>query len=208
MNHAEVLRLFRATVTDITNGLVSIQRGDASEEDAGYPLLVPGVPSVADDVVGVMVGGAPLILGRVGLSDPDTIDLGVPAIGQTYTSGDSASAATTATNTSTTTYVTARAYTWSTLPDGTYDLVVDWSAQFSDSASGSINVQLIAGVTNDAVFTLSLTTNREVLRFVRRFSAVAVTGGITFTIQYKRDAGSGTASARNPAIMIHATRVS
>lgn len=70
----ESLRPFRAVVTDVTGGLVSILRGgDAVDEDAGYPVLATGIPAVGDDVLCLAVGGAPLILGRLGPGSAPTV---------------------------------------------------------------------------------------------------------------------------------------
>jgi hypothetical protein len=63
----ERMRPFRATVTAISSGLVSIQRGtDDDDEDAGYPVVISGIPAVGAEVVAINLGGAPLILGRLG----------------------------------------------------------------------------------------------------------------------------------------------
>jgi hypothetical protein len=201
----ESLRLYRATVTDVSGGLVSILRtGDTVDEDAGYPVIVPGIPAVDDEVVCVNLGGAPLILGILG-----TAATNQPRIGQTIVQATTTVSATAGTNTSNTTYATVRSVNWdgSDIPDGTYNLMVDWSAQFSDSASGSINVRLTVGATVDTVFTVGMSTNRERLAFAREFNGVALTGGVTVTIEYKRNSGTGTATAANPRIVLLATRV-
>jgi hypothetical protein len=65
-NHSDALRLGRATVTAVSSGLVSLQRGDSSEEDAGYPRIENRGVAVGDDVAVVNLGGAPLVLGPIG----------------------------------------------------------------------------------------------------------------------------------------------
>jgi hypothetical protein len=66
-SHGESLRIARATVTAVTNGLVSIQRGDAdTAEDAGSPRIENRGVAVGDDVAIVNLGGAPLVLGPIG----------------------------------------------------------------------------------------------------------------------------------------------
>lgn len=129
-------------------------------------------------------------------------------VGRAYPLGDSASAATASTNTSNTTYATVRSasFTAAQLPNGTYTIVVAWDAQFSDSVPGSLNLRLTVGSTVDTAFTLSVTTSRERLGYVRTFSAFAVSGGLTVTVEYKRDSGAGTASARNPRLQVIAVR--
>lgn len=201
---AETLRLFRANVTAVTSGIVSIQRGtDTDDEDAGYPVIVPGVPSVGDEVVCSDLGGAPVILGVLG-----TAATNQPRIGQTLVLPSSASAATVGSNTSNSTYVTLRAETFTDadIPDGTYTIRVSWDAAFSDSASGSVNGRVSLGATVDDPTTLSLTTARERVGYVRTFTGVAVSGGLTVTVEYKRDSGTGTLSARNPRLLVFATR--
>lgn len=201
---AQRLELFRASVTAVSSGLISIQRGgDTTDEDAGYPVIVPGIPGVGDEVVCTNLGGAPVVLGMLGNATTNQ-----PQIGQTYTLADSASGATAATNTSNSTYATVRSATWTSgdIPDGTYQLIVSWDAQFSDSASGSLNMRITANGAVGTVFTLSVGTARERIAFARTFVGSIVAGGLTVTVEYKRDSGSGTASCRNPRIVVLATR--
>lgn len=195
---------FRATVTGVTSGLVSIQRGgDDTDEDAGYPVLATGIPAVDDEVVAIDLGGAPLILGVLG-----TAATNQPRIGDVIPLSFSSSSATAATNTSNATYATVRSVTWtdSDIPDGTYDLTVHWEAQFSDSASGSLNFRPTINGTIDTVQTLSLTTARERVGYTRSKPGEVISGGLTVTIEYKRDSGTGTASARNPSLLVLARR--
>jgi hypothetical protein len=190
----EGLRPFRAEVTSVDAGLISLQRSGATvDEDAGYPILIPGAVETGDEIVALDLGGAPIVLGKLG---PQT----TPMVGQVFARHSSASAATTTTNTSTSTYVTARSETWSDIPDGTYDVLIDFSAAYSHSSSGSVHNRLTVGSTTDSELSLSLTTARETLRYTRSFSNVVVSGGLTVTLEYKLNGGSGTISARNPAI--------
>lgn len=203
---AAEVKIRSAAVTAVTAGLVTIRKVGSANDEGDYARLIPAVPKVGSRVALARMGGAELVLGVISRVAETLIDLGAPVVGQVYATGTSASAATDATNTSNSTYATVRSITWSTIPDGTYDLVVDWSAAFSDSAAGSVNVRLQVGATTDTAFTLSLTTGRDLLRFARTFSDVVIAGGITITAEYKRSSGSGTASARNPAIGVTATR--
>lgn len=201
------LRIFRATVTNVSSGLVSIQRGgDTTDEDAGYPVLVPGIPAVDDEVLAVDVGGAPLILGILG-----TAATNQPRIGQTLIKGDSASAATTASTTSDATWSTLRTLTWSALPDGTYDITVRWDAQFSDTASQQLNARANIGGNTGTTYTIAVGTARERVGYAQEDAGVVVSGGtgLTVTLQYKRNTGAtaGTMAARNPAMTVFATRV-
>lgn len=200
------VKLRSAEVTAVASGLVTVQKVGAGTSEGDYARLIPAVPKTGSRVALAKMGGAELVLGVISRVAETLLDLGAPIIGQSYAANVSASAATTATTTSNTTYATVRALTWSDLPDGTYDIFVDWSATFSDSSSGSINFRLKVGSTTDTVFTLGMTTTRETIRFARTFSAVVVAGGITITAEYKRDSGSGTASARNPALSVIAIR--
>lgn len=203
----QAVRIVAAAVTAFSAGRTTIRRAGSTQPEAGLPRLIPAVPKAGDRVAVAAIGGAATVLGVISRAAVGLLDLGAPLVGQSYDTGDSASAATTASNTSNTTWETVRSFTWSSLPDGTYDLVVDWSAQFSDSAASSINVRLVVAGANDTTFTISVPTTRETLRYVRTFDDQVVAGGLTVTIQYKRNSGSGTAAARNPAMKLTATRV-
>jgi len=66
----EGLRPFRAEVTGLAAGLVEIQRyGASDDEDAGYPVIIPGAFDVGDEVVAIDLGGAPIVIGRLGTID-------------------------------------------------------------------------------------------------------------------------------------------
>lgn len=192
----EGLRPFRAEVTGISGDLIELQRSGASlDEDAGYPLLVPGPVEVGDEVVAIDLGGAPLILGRIG-------DVTAPRIGQVFARSSSASGADTASNASTSVFEDALSTVWSDIPDGTYDIEVFAGAAFSNSGTGNLHIRCTAGGINGTAFgALSLTTSREPIRYTWTFSDVAIAGGITVALEYKLNGGSGTISARNPSIV-------
>lgn len=190
----EGLRPFRAEVTGITSDLVELQRTGASvDEDAGYPLLIPGAVEVGDEIVALDLGGAPVVLGRLG-------DIETPMIGQVFVRGASASAADDPSNTSTSVYETAIEATFADLPDGTYDVVIDYNVSESHSSSGNVHNRLTVGGVDDTAFSLSLTTAREPIGYTRAFSDVTIVGGITIAAMYKLNGGSGTISARNPSL--------
>ena len=202
---AESLRLFRATVTDVTGGLVSIQRGsDDDDEDAGYPCIVSGIPAVGDEIVAIDLGGAPLILGVLGNAATNQ-----PRIGDVIPLSFSSSSSTAATNTSNSVYATLREITWTDdeIPDGTYDLTLNWDAQFSDTSAGSLNFRPTVNGAVDTVQTLSITAARERIGYTRSYLAQVISGGLTILIEYKRDSGSGTAAARNPRLLLLARRI-
>jgi hypothetical protein len=199
----ERLRVFRAEVTAVTSGLVSIQRGsDTDDEDAGYPCVVPGIPDVGDEVVAVMLGGAPVILGILGNAATNQ-----PRIGTTLTKIDSSSAAPVST-TSDATWATLRTLTWSTIPDGTYDIAVSWDGQFSDTVSAQLNYRANIGAGTGTSFTMAMSTARERVAFTQEAAGVVVTGGLTVVLQFKRNTGAsaGTASGRNPRMTVFAMR--
>ena len=95
------------------------------------------------------------------------------------------------------------------LPNGTYDIAVRWDAQFSDTVSAQLNYRANIGASTGTTFTLSVGTARERLGYAQEATGVVVSGGLTVTIEYKRNTGAsaGTAAARNPSLTIHATRV-
>lgn len=192
----EGLRPFRADVTGITSGLVELQRiGATDDQDAGYPILIPGAVEVGDEIVAFDLGGAPVVLGRLGNVD-------TPMIGQLFARSSAASAADTTSNTSTSAYVDARSATWSDIPDGTYDIEVIAGAAFSHLTSGNPHVRCTAGGINGTAFgSLSITSTREQLRYAWSFSDVAIAGGVTVALEYKLNGGSGTISARNPSLL-------
>lgn len=200
----ETLRLFRATVTAVSSGLVTIQRGgDDTASSVPYPVVVPGVPSIGDEVVCGDIGGAPVILGVLG-----TAATNQPRIGSIIPLSFSSSSATAATNTSNSTYATVRSITWtsSDIPNGTYDLTLQWDAQFSDSSGGSLNFRPTVNGVVDTVQTLTISTARERVGYTRTFTGQVVSGGLTALIEYKRDSGTGTAACRNPRILVLARR--
>ena len=59
--------VFRAVVTGTSGNLVTIQRtGQASADTQSYPKLASySSPSVNDEVIALMVGGTPVILGKL-----------------------------------------------------------------------------------------------------------------------------------------------
>jgi hypothetical protein len=195
------LRIRTGEVSSEASGLVSVIRPGSTEAEGGYPRLIPKAPEIGDRVAIAQVGGSSLVLGVISAADVDSIDLGAPLAGQTFARHASASAATTTSNTSTSTYVTAIAPTWSDIPDGTYDIVIDFGADYGHSSSGSVHNRLTVNGVNDSELSLSLTTAFRYLRYTRVFADVTVSGGLTVTHAYKLNGGSGTISARNPAML-------
>lgn len=196
-------------VTAMTSGLVSIRRAGSAGDEGGYARLLPGIPKVGQRVALIKMGGAELVLGVISRVAETLLDLGAPIVGQVYIETDSAAAATTTSNTSNSSYVVARSYTWSDLPDGTYDILVDWSLMIADSVPAGVDMRIVMGATNSSPRTLTPpnTANAETtFRHPLLFTGVVVAGGVTIQLQYKRNTGSGTALARNPAMSFHATR--
>lgn len=196
-------------VTAVSAGLVSIRRAGSATDEGGYARLLPGIPKVGQRVALAKMGGAELVLGVISRVAETLLDLGAPIVGQVYIETDSAAAATTTSNTSNSAYVVARSFTWSALPDGTYDILVDFSLMIADSVPGAVDMRVVMGATNSTPRTLTPpnTANAETtFRHPLLFTGVVVAGGVTIQLQYKRNTGSGTALARNPAMSFHATR--
>ena len=169
-------------------------------------VLVAEIPIIRPDGV---VTSTKVVLGKLQRTAPAQFDAGAPLIGQVYPDGDSTSAATTSSNTSNASYVVARSYTTTRIPDGTYDLLVDVSVMIADSVPGGVDLRVLIGPTASGARTITPpnTANAETMvRHVLLFSDVVVAGGVTVQIQYKRNSGSGTALARNPSISILASR--
>jgi hypothetical protein len=194
------LRIRTGEVSSEASGLVSLIRPGSTEPEGGYARLIPKAPATGDRVAIAQVGGTALVLGVISAAEVEEIDLGAPTIGQVFVRQSSASAASDGSNTSTSVYDTALSPTWSDIPDGTYDVVIDFGLAYSHSSSGSVHSRLTVNGVNDSELSLSLTTAREYIRYTRAFSNVAIVGGLTVTLAYKLNGGSGTISARNPAI--------
>jgi hypothetical protein len=141
------------------------------------------------------------VLGVISAEEVEEVDLGAPTIGQVFARGAAASAASTTTNTSTSAYATALSATWSDIPDGTYDVVVMAGAAYSHSGSGNLHSRFTAGGSDGTEYSLSLTTSREQIRYTWNFSNIVVVGGLTVTMAYKLNGGSGTISDRNPSML-------
>jgi hypothetical protein len=205
--HGAKGQLSTGVVTAMSGGRASVRRIGATVAEEEIVCLIARPPVVGDRVALTAIGGTTVIAGVL-VSSLSPLDLKAPLVGQIYTLPFSSSSATAATNTSNATYATLRSVAWSSseIPDGTYDLVVEWDAQFSDSAGGSLNFRPTVNGVVDTVQTLSVGTARERLGYIREFDAQVVSGGLTVLIEYKRDSGSGTASARNPRMLVFATR--
>lgn len=192
------MAIFQAPAVSVSSGMVTIQEdSDDGPQQQAVPMLRGANIAAGDLVVVAPIGdaGSWVALGSIDPADDR------PAIGQVFTRQSSASAADTSTNTSTSTYVNARSVTWSDLPDGTYDVTIYFSVQESHSGSGSVHNRLTVNGVNDSDLSLSLTTARESIGYTRSFADVAVTGGLSVVLAYKLNGGSGTITARNPAIL-------
>jgi hypothetical protein len=195
------LRIRTGEVSAEVDGLVSVIRPGNTEAEGGYPRLIPKAPEIGDRVAIAQVGGSSLVLGVISAEEVEELDLGAPTIGQVFARGAAASAASTTSNTSTSSYATALSATWSDVPDGTYDVVVMAGAAYSHSGSGNLHSRFTAGGSDGTEYSLSLTTAREQIRYTWNFSNIVVVGGLTVTLAYKLNGGSGTISARNPSML-------
>jgi hypothetical protein len=195
------LRIRTGAVSSEADGLVSLIRPGSTEPEGGYARLIPKAPAAGDRVAIAQVGGTALVLGVISAEEVEEVDLGAPTIGQVFARGAAASAASTTTNTSTSAYATALSATWSDIPDGTYDVVVMAGAAYSHSGSGNLHSRFTAGGSDGTEYSLSLTTSREQIRYTWNFSNIVVVGGLTVTMAYKLNGGSGTISARNPSML-------
>ena len=206
--HKERLRIFRATVTGITSGLIAFQRGDDPEiNDAGAKHILFRLPKTGDDLALIDVGGAPLVLGAIGPVET-LIDPGAPLVGQVYHERTSSAAATTTSTTSTSVYATGISLTWSDLPDGTYDITLVGSLLAAHSTSAGVNIGVDCGGSVSANAGVSCPSGANPFTRIERnftFSDVAVAGGITIKTVYKC-ASTGTASVANPCLQAYAKR--
>jgi len=129
-------------------------------------------------------------------------------IGTSYRDGRAQTAADTPSTTSTTTFANAISWSWTDLPDGTYDIAVEYSYLAAHDTGGSIVFRSMCGGTAGTTRTLGASTGTVgTMRVedISTFSGVVVAGGITIVGQHHAST-SGTSYARNPVIKATATR--
>lgn len=200
---------FRATVTAQAAGLVEIRRVDSTAADNRKYARVAGFALADGDVVlCANLDGEPVVIGKVQIAAPAShaldVPLVVPSINTPVTAVDTSTSATVGSTTNTATYQDAMT-TAVTLPIGSWTVRAIGGLLISHSA-GQANIRIdINGSVGTARTLGSLTTEKMV---VDEHSA-GVTGGgsIDVKVTYKcQDAG--TAVARNPWVVIIATRTS
>lgn len=203
------IRAWRAEGRSVTAGRAVIrQNGETSDDEETYPILVNAAPTPGFDSVMLPTDGASVHLGVLLQSGNDSLVLG---IGQAITDGDSQNNAdnSSTSNNDPGSFVNAMQLVTS-VPNGTYDVLVDGSFLGGHSAGDSVQFRVsvngTAGNTRAKSVPSSGTTQ---LRAARKFSGITVSGGtLTCVIEYRRgDALTGeTASASGPAIAMTATR--
>lgn len=173
----------------------------------GDEVLVAEIPGV-----GAGAGSTRVVLGRLQRTPPAAIPLEAPLIGQVYDEAwDYGASALTASSSDTVNYVSALTASWADLPDGTYRIAYRGDLLAAHSASGAVDLRVVAGVTAGGATdpTAPATVPAELrIAVAGVFSSIVVSGGggISLQLQY-RPGVAGTASARNPTLWASARRI-
>lgn len=194
---------FRAIVTGVSGGLVTIRRLDATTADTKAYASVAGFDvAVDDEVLCIPLGGQPVIVGRILRSGSDWS-------GQQYVKADSQLASDTATSTDTTNYVDAMTFTLA-VPNGTYTVTAVGSILAQHSATDRVTVRTQVEATALNSHQLYCPNSGDAYNRLEASGTstpfVVADGGLTAYVKY-RPHDAGTATVTNPSLLVIATRI-